>query len=145
MFQAPKANWELRFASKRLLASDFEALEVSGAPGGDQESPKKLPKKPQEAPTRSPGGALGALWGPGSTQKSPRPTILETFIVVRVSNRFPGGPQVTIHGVDGVIMSRQGAAGSPQRGLKELLESQNEVQSRPEELHRGLEELRERS
>ena len=28
-FHAPKASWELRFASKRLLASDFEALEVS--------------------------------------------------------------------------------------------------------------------
>ncbi len=30
-FQAPKANLELRFASKKLLASDFEALEVFGA------------------------------------------------------------------------------------------------------------------
>ena len=42
IFQAPKANWEIRFASKRLLASDFEALEVSGAPRGDQESLKEV-------------------------------------------------------------------------------------------------------
>ena len=28
-FGAPKASWELRFASQRLLASDFEPLEVS--------------------------------------------------------------------------------------------------------------------
>ena len=50
IFRAPKASWELRFVSKRLLATDFEALEGSGAPRGDQESLRKLPKKPQEAP-----------------------------------------------------------------------------------------------
>ena len=44
MFEAPKANWELRFASKRLLASDFEALEVSWTPRGDQESLKDVSK-----------------------------------------------------------------------------------------------------
>ena len=44
VFQAPKANWELRFASKRLLASDFVALEVSGTPTGDQESLKEISK-----------------------------------------------------------------------------------------------------
>ena len=53
--------------------------------------------------------------------------------------------KVTIHGVYRVIMSRQGAAGSPQRGPKEPLESQNEVQSNPEQLHRGFEELRKRA
>ena len=44
IFLAPKAHWELRFASKRLLASDFEALEVSGTPRGDQESLKEVSK-----------------------------------------------------------------------------------------------------
>ena len=44
MFEAPKANWELRFASERLLASDFEALEVSWTPRGDQESLKEVSK-----------------------------------------------------------------------------------------------------
>ena len=44
IFQAPKANWELRFASKRLLASDFEALEVSGTPRGDQVSLEEVSK-----------------------------------------------------------------------------------------------------
>ena len=43
-FQAPKAYFTLRFASKRLLASDFEALEVSGTPRGDQESLKEVSK-----------------------------------------------------------------------------------------------------
>ena len=43
-FEAPKANWELRFASERLLASDFEALEVSWTPRGDQESLKEVSK-----------------------------------------------------------------------------------------------------
>ena len=42
--EAPKANWELRFASERLLASDFEALEVSWTPKGDQESFKEVSK-----------------------------------------------------------------------------------------------------
>ena len=32
---------------EKLLASDFEALEVSGAPRGDQESAKTLPKRLQ--------------------------------------------------------------------------------------------------
>ena len=42
--KAPKANWELRFASERLLASDFEALEVSVARRGDHESLKEVSK-----------------------------------------------------------------------------------------------------
>ena len=91
MFEAPNANCELRFASKRLLASDFEALEVSGTPRGDQESLKEVCKS----------------------------------------------PQIMIDGVCRVIMSRQGAAGSPQRAPKEHLESQHEGQSIPEELHRS--------
>ena len=53
--------------------------------------------------------------------------------------------KVTIHAVCRVIMSCQGAAGSPQRGPKDPLESQNEVQSSREELRRGFEELRKRS
>ena len=44
---APNASWEPRFTSKMILASDFEALEISGAPRGDQESAKKLPKRLQ--------------------------------------------------------------------------------------------------
>ena len=44
VFQGPKANWELRFAAERLLALDFEALEVSGTPRGDQESLKEVSK-----------------------------------------------------------------------------------------------------
>ena len=51
---------------KRLLASDFQASEVFGAPKSDEESPKKLPKRHEEAPTRLLGGALGALGGPWS-------------------------------------------------------------------------------
>ena len=78
IFGAPKANWEailgatnasweLRFASKRFLTSDFDVLEASGAPKGDQASHKKLPRSPQEAPKRLLGGALGALGGPKSS------------------------------------------------------------------------------
>ena len=44
IFGARKASSELRFASKWLLTSDFEVLEASGVPKGDQESPKKPPK-----------------------------------------------------------------------------------------------------
>ena len=44
IFEAPKANWELIFASARVLAPDFEALEVSGTPRGDQESLKEVSK-----------------------------------------------------------------------------------------------------
>ena len=54
-------------------------------------------------------------------------------------------PQITIYGVCRVSMSRQGPAGSPQRAPKELLESQNNIQSSPGELHRGFEELRKQS
>ena len=49
--------------------------------------------------------------------------------------------KVTIHGVCRVIMSRHGAAGSPQRAPKEPLESQNEAESNPEERHRAFREL----
>ena len=51
-------------------------------------------------------------------------------------------PQITIYGVCRVSMSRQGPACSPQSAPKELLESQNHIQSSPGELHRGFEELR---
>ena len=50
--------------------------------------------------------------------------------------------RATVPRVCRMSMSRQGAAGSPQRAPKELLESQHEAQSSPEELHRGSEELR---
>ena len=53
--------------------------------------------------------------------------------------------KVTIHEACRVLRSPQGAAGSPQRAPKELLESQNDGQSRAEELHRACRELRERS
>ena len=36
LFATPKANLELSFAAERLLASDFEVLEVSWTPRGDQ-------------------------------------------------------------------------------------------------------------
>ena len=56
------------------MTSDFDVLEASGIPKGDQESPesseeapKKLPRSPQEAPKRFLGGALGALGGPKSS------------------------------------------------------------------------------
>ena len=97
IFGAPRASSVFRFVSKRFLTSDFEGLEASGAPKGDQESPKELPRSPEEAPTRLLRGALGALWGPRSTQKSPQATILNTFIVFKASKSPPGGPQVTIY------------------------------------------------
>ena len=49
--------------------------------------------------------------------------------------------KITTYGVCRVSMSRQGVACSPQRAPKELLESQNDVQSTAGELHRGFEEL----
>ena len=74
IFGARKARSELRFAGKWVLTSDFEVLEASGAPKGDQEkpkklpnAPKKLPRSPQEAPKRLLGSALGALGGPKSS------------------------------------------------------------------------------
>ena len=78
---------------QELWASDLEALEVSGAPRGDQESLKEVCKS----------------------------------------------PQIMIYGVCRVIMSRQGAAGSPRRAPKELLESPNDVRSSlGDELHKLL-------
>ena len=90
-----RAQNQRRTFPKELLGSDFEALEVSGAPRGDQESLKKVFKS----------------------------------------------SKVTIHGACRVVMSRQEAAGSPQRAPKEPLESQNEAQSNPEERHRAFREL----
>ena len=52
--------------------------------------------------------------------------------------------KVTIHGACRVIMSPQGAAGSPQRAPKEPLETQNEAQSSPEELRAAFRELKKR-
>ena len=93
IFRAQDGMWRAQNRKKsspqELLASDFEALEVSGAPRGDQESHKEVFKN----------------------------------------------PKVMIHGVCQVIMSPQGAVGCPQRAPKELLESQNEGQSNPEEFH----------
>ena len=47
IFGAPEASWKFRFVSKRLLASFFKVVVVSGAPKGEQESTKKLPKRVQ--------------------------------------------------------------------------------------------------
>ena len=62
IFGAPKASSVLRFASKRLLTSDFEVLEASGAPKGDQESPKTFPGSLQEAPEKPLRGPQEAPW-----------------------------------------------------------------------------------
>ena len=70
---APKASWELRFASKRFLTSYFEVLEASGAPKSDHESPKKLPRNLQEAPKMFLGGVLGILWGVRTLIDLPKP------------------------------------------------------------------------
>ena len=101
IFRAQNELWraqnQRKTIPKELLASDFEVLEVPGAPRGDQESLKEVFKS----------------------------------------------SKVTMHGVCQVIMSPQGAVGSPQKAPKELLESQNDGQSSPEELHRACRELRE--
>ena len=73
IFGARKASSELRFASKWLLTPDFEVLEASGAPKGDQESPKKLPRSPEE-PSRgsqeAPWRCFGSSW---RSKKPPKP------------------------------------------------------------------------
>ena len=56
IFETPKANWELGFASERLLASDFKALEVSWTPRGDQESLKEVSKSSKKRPGEPQGG-----------------------------------------------------------------------------------------
>ena len=71
IFGARKVSSEFRFASKSLLTSDFEVLEASGAPKGDQEKPKKSPSHDpryihrfpslQELSRRSPSHDLSAL------------------------------------------------------------------------------------
>ena len=56
IFEVPKANWKLRFASEKLLASDFEALEVSWTPRGDQGSLKEVSKSSKKRPGEPQGG-----------------------------------------------------------------------------------------
>ena len=54
--EVPKANRELRFASERFLASDFEVLEVFWTPRGDQESLKEVSKSSKKRPGEPQGG-----------------------------------------------------------------------------------------
>ena len=97
IFGAREVSRELRSASERLLALDFEALVVSGGPEGYEESPKKLPSRHPETPRRLIGSAFGVFGGPRSTQESPQATILDTFIFFRASKSVPRSPQVTIY------------------------------------------------
>ena len=75
-------------ASKRLLTLDVEVLEASGASKGDQESPKRRPRRL---------GSLEVLWALLEVHTAPQATILDTFIVFRASKKAPRGPQVTIY------------------------------------------------
>ena len=93
IFGARKASSELRFASNWLLTTDFEVLEASGVPKGDQESPessqeapKKLPRSFQKAPKRLLGGALGALGGPKSSP-SHDPRYIHRFPILQDPSR----------------------------------------------------------
>ena len=64
IFGAPKARWELRLASKRLLTSDFEFPEAAWAAKRDKESPEKPPTRFQvtiHRPCRSIMSSAGAL------------------------------------------------------------------------------------
>ena len=78
VFEDPKANWELRFASKRLLASAFEALEVYGCTkrrsGEPQEAPEEASRGSGEAPWR----CLGSSWRSINLPK-PRSSIHSSF------------------------------------------------------------------
>ena len=98
IFGARKARSELRFASKRFLTSDFEALEASGAPKDDQgrpkkfpNAPKKIPRSPQEVPKTRLGGALGALGGPKSSPSHDPRYIHRFFTFQEPSRRSPRG------------------------------------------------------
>ena len=102
IFGARKGSSELRFASKWHLTSDFEVLDASGAPKGDQESPKTLPRSPQEAPEEPSRGSqeipwrcVGSSWRskklpkPGSSIQSAMPKLPRTLPEVPKS-RFIG-------------------------------------------------------
>ena len=100
--------------------------------------------------------AQNELWRGRNRRKTSPKELWASYLEVMEVSGAPRGDQesfkevfksskLTIHGVCQVIMSPQGAVGSPQRAPKELLESQNEGQSSPEELHRAFRELRERS
>ena len=68
VFEALKASWELRFTSKRLLASHFEALEVSG----HQEATRRAPRSSRGGPKRLPRRSLKVLWELFGVQEAPR-------------------------------------------------------------------------
>ena len=93
--------------------------------------------------------AQNELWRAQNQRKtSPKELWASDLEALEVSGT-PRGDQESLKEVckspEILIMSRQGAAGSPQRAPKELLESQNDVQISPGELHKGFEELRKRS
>ena len=62
---APTASREFRFASKMLLVSNVDALEVSGAPRGDQENLKEVSKSSKVTIHRT---CRGILSSPGATR-----------------------------------------------------------------------------
>ena len=116
IFEAPKASWELRFASKRLLTSDFQVLEASGAPKGDQESPKKLPRSPQEAPEESSRGSQEAPWrcfgSSWRSKKLPKPRSSIHSSVSELPRTLPEVPKSRSIGPANVLEPPGGGRGS---------------------------------
>ena len=116
IFGARKASSELRFASKWLLTSDFEVLEASGAPKGDQESPKKLPRSPQEAPEESSRGSQEAPWrcfgSSWRSKKLPKPRSSIHSSVSEPPRTLPEVPKSRSIGPVDVLEPPEGGRGS---------------------------------
>ena len=95
IFGSLKASWEVKFAVKWVLTSNFEILEASGVRKGDQESPessqeapKKFLRSPQEAPKRLLGGVLAAL-GAAKSSPSHDPRYIHRFQSLHEPSRRP--------------------------------------------------------
>ena len=116
IFGARKARSELRFAGKWVLTSDFEVLEASGAPKGDQESPKKLPRSPQEAPGESSRGSQEAPWrcfgNSWRSKKLPKPRSSIHSSVSEVPRTLPEVSESRSIGPVNVLEPPQGGRGS---------------------------------
>ena len=112
IFGARKASLELRFASKWLLTSDFEVLEASGAPKGDQESPKNVPRSPQEAPEEPSRGSQEAPWrcfgSSWRSKKLPKPRSSIHSSVSEPPRSLPEVPKSRLTGLAEVLEPSEG-------------------------------------
>ena len=105
IFPHPKASWEHRFASKRVLGSDVQALEVYGCTKSRSGEPQEAPVEASRGSCEVPWRCFGSSW---RSKKLPKPRSSIHSSVSEPPRTLPEVPKSRFSGPVGVLEPPEG-------------------------------------